>query len=138
MCDERSVWRACRPSAGRDALSGTLSTTYPDKPTHSVSVVGRGREGIGGRDVERKIHAPDTGEIRIAKQYGLAYLPLIVMESEKLYEKHAAELGISTRPVYTTLGNNTAVNEALLSGSVDVVTNGPPGFLIFWSRTNDR
>jgi NitT/TauT family transport system substrate-binding protein len=77
----------------------------------------------------------DTGEIRIAKQYGLAYLPLIVMESEKLYEKHAAELGISTRPVYTTLGNNTAVNEALLSGGVDVVTNGPPGFLIFWSRT---
>jgi NitT/TauT family transport system substrate-binding protein len=77
----------------------------------------------------------DTGEIRIAKQYGLAYLPLIVMESEKLYEKHAAELGISTRPVYTTLGNNTAVNEALLAGSVDVVTNGPPGFLIFWSRT---
>lgn len=77
----------------------------------------------------------DTGEIRIAKQYGLAYLPLIVMESEKLFEKHAAELGIATKPVYTTLGNNTAVNEALLSGSVDVVTNGPPGFLIFWSRT---
>src|SRR5258708_8986017 len=77
----------------------------------------------------------DTGEIRIAKQYGLAYLPLIVMEREKLYEKHAAELGISTKPIYMTLGNNTAVNEAVLSGSVDVVTNGPPGFLIFWSRT---
>jgi NitT/TauT family transport system substrate-binding protein len=77
----------------------------------------------------------DAGEIRIAKQYGLAYLPLIVMESEKLYEKHAAELGISTKPIYLTLGNNTAVNEAVLSGSVDVVTNGPPGFLIFWART---
>jgi NitT/TauT family transport system substrate-binding protein len=43
--------------------------------------------------------------------------------------------GIATKPVYTTLGNNTAVNEALLSGSVDVITNGPPGFLIFWART---
>lgn len=77
----------------------------------------------------------DPGELRIAKQYGLAYLPLIVMESEKLYEKRAAELGISTKPVFTTLGNNSAVNEALISGSVDVVTNGPPGFLIFWART---
>lgn len=76
-----------------------------------------------------------VGEIRIAKQYGLAYLPLIVMEQDKLYEKRASELGIQTKPVYTTLGNNAAVNESLISGSVDVVTNGPPGFLIFWART---
>jgi NitT/TauT family transport system substrate-binding protein len=77
----------------------------------------------------------DSDELRIAKQYGLAYLPLIVMENQKLYEKRAAELGISTKPVFTTLGNNTAVNESLISGSVDVITNGPPGFLIFWART---
>lgn len=76
-----------------------------------------------------------VAEIRIAKQYGLAYLPLIVMEQGKLYEKRVAELGIPTKPVYTTLGNNAAVNESLISGSVDVVTNGPPGFLIFWART---
>jgi NitT/TauT family transport system substrate-binding protein len=77
----------------------------------------------------------DIGELRIAKQYGLAYLPLIVMENEKFYEKRAAELGIATKPVFVTLGNNTAVNEALISGNIDVVTNGPPGFLIFWART---
>lgn len=77
----------------------------------------------------------DSGQIRIAEQYGLAYLPLIVMEKQKLYEKRAAELGIATKPVYTTLGNNSGANDALLSGSVDVITNGPPGFLIFWART---
>jgi NitT/TauT family transport system substrate-binding protein len=33
-----------------------------------------------------------------------------------------------------TLGSNTAVNEALISGSVNIVTNGPPGFLTVWSR----
>jgi NitT/TauT family transport system substrate-binding protein len=77
----------------------------------------------------------DIGELRIAKQYGLAYLPLIVMENEKFYEKRAAEVGIATKPVFVTLGNNTAVNEALISGNIDVVTNGPPGFLIFWART---
>ena len=77
----------------------------------------------------------DIVELRIAKQYGVAYLPLIVMENEKFYEKRAAELGIATKPVFVTLGNNTAVNEALISGNIDVVTNGPPGFLIFWART---
>jgi sulfonate transport system substrate-binding protein len=77
----------------------------------------------------------ESGQIRIAEQYGLAYLPLIVMEKQKLFEKRAAELGITTKPVYTTLGNNGAANDALLSGSVDVITNGPPGFLIFWART---
>jgi NitT/TauT family transport system substrate-binding protein len=77
----------------------------------------------------------EVAEIRIAKQYGLAYLPLVVMEREKLYEKHAAELGIPTKPKYITLGNNSAANDALISGSVDVITNAPPGFLIFWART---
>lgn len=77
----------------------------------------------------------ETEEIRVVKQYGLAFLPLMVMEKEQLFEKRAAELGITTKPVYMTLGNNTAVNEALISGSVHVVTNGPPGFLTVWSRT---
>ena len=73
----------------------------------------------------------ETNEIRIGKQYGLAYLPLMVMESQKLYEKRAAELGISTKPVYLTLGTNTAANEALISGNLDVITNGPPVFSCF-------
>jgi NitT/TauT family transport system substrate-binding protein len=77
----------------------------------------------------------ETAELRIVRQYGLAFLPFMVMDVEKLYEKRAAELGIQTRPVYMTLGSNTAVNEALISGSVNIVTNGPPGFLTVWSRT---
>lgn len=77
----------------------------------------------------------ETDEIRVVKQYGLAFVPLMVMEHEKLFEKRAAELGIATKPVYMTLGNNTAVNEALISGSVNVVTNGPPGFLTVWAKT---
>ncbi|WP_127092083.1 ABC transporter substrate-binding protein [Aquabacter cavernae] len=89
--------------------------------------------GIGA--VSAPAARAETDQIRIAKQYGLAYLPLMVMEKEKLYEKRAAELGIPTKPVYLTLGNNTAANEALISGNLDVITNGPPGFLIFWGRT---
>lgn len=77
----------------------------------------------------------EAAELRVVRQYGLAFLPIMVMDAEKLYEKRAAELGIQTKPIYMTLGSNTAVNEALISGSVDIVTNGPPGFLTVWSRT---
>lgn len=77
----------------------------------------------------------ETAELRIVRQFGLAFLPIMVMDAEKIYEKRATELGIDTKPVYMTLGSNTAVNEALISGSVNIVTNGPPGFLTVWSRT---
>jgi NitT/TauT family transport system substrate-binding protein len=77
----------------------------------------------------------EVAELRIVRQFGIAFLPLMVMDAEKLFEKRAAELGIDTKPVYMTLGSNTAVNEALISGSVNIVTNGPPGFLTVWSRT---
>ena len=76
----------------------------------------------------------ETAELRIVRQFGLAFLPIMVMDAEKLYEKRATEQGIETKPVYMTLGSNTAVNEALISGSVNIVTNGPPGFLTLWSR----
>jgi NitT/TauT family transport system substrate-binding protein len=31
----------------------------------------------------------EVSEVRIAKGFGIGYLPLIVMEDEKLFEKHA-------------------------------------------------
>jgi NitT/TauT family transport system substrate-binding protein len=77
----------------------------------------------------------ETAQLRIARQYGLAFLPMVVMQAQKFYDQRAAELGIPTKAEIVTMGNNTAVNEALISGSVDIVTNGPPGFLTVWSRT---
>jgi ABC-type nitrate/sulfonate/bicarbonate transport system substrate-binding protein len=77
----------------------------------------------------------ETAQLRIARQYGLAFLPMVVMQAQKFYDQRAAELGIQTKAEIVTMGNNTAVNEALISGSVDIVTNGPPGFLTVWSRT---
>jgi NitT/TauT family transport system substrate-binding protein len=77
----------------------------------------------------------ETAQLRIARQYGLAFLPMVVMQAQNFYDKRAAELGISTKAEIVTMGNNMAVNEALISGSIDIVTNGPPGFLTVWSRT---
>jgi len=69
---------------------------------------------------------------------GVGFLPLLVMEQNKLIEKHAARLGVSAIEVkWVNLGGPSALNDALLSGAVDFIAAGPPAFLVLWDRTRD-
>ena len=66
----------------------------------------------------------------------MGYLQLNVMEHEKLIEKHATALGISDAKVsWFKFNGPTAVNEALISGNIDIGSGGVPGLLVLWSRT---
>ena len=76
-------------------------------------------------------------EIGIAKQFGVAYLQLIVMEHEHLVEKHLRAAGLPNVGVnWVTLSSGASVNDALLSGAVHFVPGGPAPFLTLWSKTN--
>src|SRR3954464_4035003 len=69
---------------------------------------------------------------------GVGFLPLLVMEQNKLIEKHAASLGLPAIEVkWVDLGGPSAMNDALLSGAVDFIAAGPPAFLVLWDRTRD-
>ena len=75
-------------------------------------------------------------EIRLARQFSMGYLQLNVMEHQKLIEKHAAALGLKDVKVsWFTFNGPTAVNEALISGNIDVGSGGVPGLLVLWSRS---
>ena len=75
-------------------------------------------------------------EIRLARQFSIGYLQLNVMEHQKLIEKHAAALGIPNAKVsWFKFNGPTAVNEALISGNIDVGSGGVPGLLTLWART---
>ncbi len=77
-----------------------------------------------------------TPEIRLARQFSMGYLQLNVMEHRQLIEKHAKALGIPQVKVsWFTFNGPTAVNEALISGNIDVGSGGVPGLLILWSKT---
>ncbi|MEO8741004.1 MAG: ABC transporter substrate-binding protein [Casimicrobiaceae bacterium] len=78
----------------------------------------------------------EVTELRITKQPSIIYLPLVVMEQNKLFEKHAkaAGLGDSTAKWITFNSGGTAT-DALLSGSVDLVTSGVSNLLLLWERT---
>jgi ABC-type nitrate/sulfonate/bicarbonate transport system substrate-binding protein len=80
--------------------------------------------------------AAQTPEIRLARQFSMGYLQFNVMEHQQLIEKHARALGLPEVKVsWVTFNGPAAVNEALLSGSVDIAAGGMPGLLVLWGRT---
>lgn len=83
--------------------------------------------------------AARAGEtIRIAQQFGIAYLILDVVRDQNLIEKHGRDAGTDVAVEWTTLSGSTGMNEALLSGSVNVVSAGVPPALALWDRTRGR
>ena len=75
-------------------------------------------------------------EIRLAQQFSMGYLQLNVMHHQKLIEKHAAAAGIPNAKVsWFKFNGPTAVNEALISGNIDIGSGGVPGLLTLWART---
>jgi NitT/TauT family transport system substrate-binding protein len=81
----------------------------------------------------------ETDEVRIAQQYGISYLPLTVMNHEKLLEAAAAKAGIAGLKVtWSQFGAGNAMNEALLSGNLDLASGGVAPLLTIWSKTKGR
>ena len=76
-------------------------------------------------------------EIRFARQFSMGYLQFNVMERNQLLEKHAKAAGIpEVKVVWATFNSPAAMNDALLSGSIDIVSGGVPGLLTIWARTH--
>lgn len=68
----------------------------------------------------------------------MGYLQFDIMAREQLLEKHAKALGIpEVKVVWSVFNSPAAMNDALLSGSVDIVSGGVPGLLTIWARTKD-
>jgi NitT/TauT family transport system substrate-binding protein len=75
-------------------------------------------------------------ELRISRTTTMAYLPLMVAEHEKLFEKHAAQAGIPNLKVSIhTFTGPSAQFDALFSGNVDVVAVGSTALITLWART---
>src|SRR5262249_14284364 len=75
-------------------------------------------------------------EVRLARQFSMGYLQFNVMEHEKLLEKHAAALGLKdVKITWATFNGPDAMNNALISDSIDIVAGGVPGLVTLWART---
>src|SRR3978361_2443766 len=77
----------------------------------------------------------EVPEVRIARQFSMGYLQFNVIEHEHLIQKHAAALGIPDVKVSGVRFNGpTAMNDALISDSVDIVGGSPNGMVTLWAK----
>jgi NitT/TauT family transport system substrate-binding protein len=77
----------------------------------------------------------EVSEVRISKGFGILYLPLIVMQDQKLLEKQAAKAGLGELKVtWLTIDGGNIINDAMLAGTLDIAGTGAPGFVTLWSK----
>ena len=75
------------------------------------------------------------GRIRVAEQFGIVYLLLNVAQDQKLIEKQGKKNGVDIDVEWIKLSGGAAVNDALLSGSIDIAGAGVGPLLTIWDRT---
>ncbi|WKW50293.1 ABC transporter substrate-binding protein [Rhodomicrobium lacus] len=80
----------------------------------------------------------ETGTVRIAKQFGISYLPLVLLEEQKLIEKHAKELGLDVSVEWLRFTGGSGMNEAILSGNLDFASGGVGPLLTIWGKTQNN
>ncbi|MFQ1062307.1 ABC transporter substrate-binding protein [Bordetella trematum] len=78
------------------------------------------------------------GRLRIAEQHGIVYLLLNIARDRQLIEKHGKEAGIDIEVQWKQLSGGAAINDALLSGAIDIGAAGVGPLLTLWDRTRGR
>jgi NitT/TauT family transport system substrate-binding protein len=66
--------------------------------------------------------------------FGIGFLPTFILEQQKLIEKHAKAAGLDVEPTYQRFSGSGAMQDAILSGSVDLGVYGVPALLIAWDK----
>lgn len=77
----------------------------------------------------------EVNQVRISKGFGILYLPLIVMQDQKLLETRAKEAGLGDIKVdWLMLDGGNVINDAMMAGSLDFAGIGAPGFVTLWAK----
>jgi NitT/TauT family transport system substrate-binding protein len=77
----------------------------------------------------------EMSEIKVAQQYGISYLPLMIMEEQKLIEKYAKAEGVDVKVGWAKFAGGNVMNDALLSDSLQFASGGVGPMTTLWART---
>ena len=80
----------------------------------------------------------EVSEIHVSRQYGISYLPLMIMEDQKLIEKHAKASGIDVKVDWSKFASGAVMNDALLSGNLQFASGGVAPFTTLWAKTRSN
>lgn len=77
----------------------------------------------------------EVSELRMATQFGIGTLPMVIVQQKHLLEKHLAAAGLnSTKVSWRQFPGGNPMNEGLLSGSLDIVSAGSTVFVTLWAK----
>ncbi len=80
--------------------------------------------------------ADEAKELRIGYGFGIGFLPLMMIEKLQLIDKHSKEATGRAMPVaFTRFSGSSAMQDAVLSNSIDMGGYGIPALLIAWEKT---
>jgi NitT/TauT family transport system substrate-binding protein len=94
--------------------------------------------GLLGASALLPLAAQAEGRLRIAEQFGIVYLLLDVAKDQRLIQKAGKAQGLDIQVEFVELSGGAAVNEALLSGSIDIGGAGVGPLLTLWDRTHGK
>jgi NitT/TauT family transport system substrate-binding protein len=78
----------------------------------------------------------EVKEVQIARGFAIPHLPIMIMEHDKLLEKHALAAGLGeVKVIYSQIGGGSVMNDALISGVLSFGVGGPPPMLTLWDKT---
>src|SRR5262249_25521516 len=81
----------------------------------------------------------EVREITVAQQYGVSFLPLMLMEKERLVEKHAAAAGLpELKTVWAKVAGPSSMNDGLISNSIQFAAQGAPSMITLWDKTRGQ
>ena len=81
----------------------------------------------------------ELAEINVAQQYGVSFLPLMVMERDKLVEKRAKAAGLSDVKVnWVKVAGPSVMNDGVISGAIQFIAVGAPSLITLWDKTQSN
>ncbi len=110
---------------------GARRSSLPEPRLSRRALLGSGLAAAAIRPVRAELPP-----LRIARQFGVGYAQMAILEDRKLIERHAADAGLGALEVgWSTFRSSDVMNDALLSGGLDIASLGVPGLGTIWSRT---
>jgi NitT/TauT family transport system substrate-binding protein len=89
-----------------------------------------------GAGASPSAEADEARELRIGYGFGIGFLPLMVIEKLHLVDQHSkATTGEAATAVFTRFSGSAAMQDAVLSGAIDMGGYGVPALLIAREKT---
>src|SRR6516225_176190 len=82
--------------------------------------------------------AAESNRIAVAQQYGVSFLPLMIMERDKLVEKHGKAAGLGDVQVsWVKVAGPSVMNDGVISGALQFIAVGAPSLITLWDKTKE-